>query len=149
MELKGGSGRSLADISVLVVDDNNYICDLLQRLLTAMGFNMIFTASTAVEAFRIVKGKTVDLVISDWEMPGKSGLDFLKACREALGTDMAHTCFVMLTAHTERENVLEAMQAGVDGFVVKPISPQSLYERVMKALAVRQQKIDDDDDVFL
>ena len=96
-----------------------------------------------------MKSKPVDLVISDWEMPGRSGLDFLKSCREAFGTEIAHTCFVMLTAHSDRDNVIEAKKAGVDGFVVKPISPQSLYERVFTALTSRQQKIEEDDDVFL
>lgn len=147
--IKNVAGLHLADISVLVVDDNHFIRGLIQRLLFAMGFATIIEATNAEEAFGVMKSRTVDLVISDWEMPGQSGLDFLKACREAFGTQTAHTCFVMLTAHSDRDNVIEAKKAGVDGFVVKPIAPQLLYERVFSALASRQQKIDDDDVVFL
>lgn len=142
---KGNSGLSFADKSVLIVDDNDYIRDLVQRLLLAMGFAQVAEATCALTAFKSIKGSAYDLVISDWEMPGKSGLDFLKACRDQLSAQTSHTCFIMLTAHSDRENVIEAREAGVDGFVVKPISPQLLYERVTSALTLRHQKMVGDD----
>lgn len=151
VELTGRQGDarlSIPELTVLVVDDNDYIRDLILRLLYAMGFKQIIEATSGKAAQKILTEKPVGLVLSDWEMPGMSGLEFLKACREAAGTSAANTCFIMLTAHADRDNVIEAREAGVDGFVVKPISPRSLYERVVSALTIHQKKTVDDH-VFL
>ena len=121
---------------ILVVDDalniRRVICDSLNRL----GFTRIVTAEDANEAMGklvyFAKGSTpIDLVLSDLNMPGPSGLDFLKQVRET--EDLKELPFILITTESEKGAVIEAAVSGVSGYVVKPFNMETLTQRLQEA----------------
>ena len=119
-----------ADISplpVLVVDDSRAQRRLLVRTLNKWGYETIEAAS-GQEALSICAGVDIDLVISDWLMPGMSGIEFCKAFRELKQDRPAY--FVLLTAQTERERLAEGLESGADDFLSKPFNVVELKARL-------------------
>ncbi len=112
-------------MKILVVDDVKAGQLSVVRLLEKMGYDEIKRAFFVKEALALLDDNDIDLVISDWHMMGESGLDLLKNVRSEKRT--AGIAFVMLTADAERKRVQEAMEAGIDGYIVKPVSFQKLY----------------------
>lgn len=124
-----------AQTRFLVVDDSENIRELLKRELRTLGFTEpVLEGSTADEAFELLKGrlgspKSIECVISDWNMPGTSGLDFLKAVR-ALPETRALP-FLLVTSEANAEQVLEAAAVGVSNYVVKPFNAETLREKLL------------------
>lgn len=125
---------SLSDIHVLVVDDNQPMRDLLRRLLRAGGIVRVTEAETAATAFAAMQASTVDLVVLDWKMAPIDGLAFTRMVRWGEDSPNPFTPILMLTAHTEASRVAAARDAGVTGFVKKPISARMLFDRIASAL---------------
>ena len=125
---------SLSDLHVLVVDDNGQMRFLLRCLLRAGGIFNVTEADTAAQAFDIMRANTVDLVILDWKMAPIDGLAFTRMLRRDADSPNPYTPVLMLTAHTEASRVEAARDAGVTGFVKKPISARLLFERITSAL---------------
>lgn len=125
---------SISDIHVLVVDDNRQMRFLLRCLLRAGGVHDVTEAATAQEAFEVMSGRPVDLIIVDWMMHPMDGLDFTRMVRSDPETPNPYVPILMLTAHTEASRVAAARDAGVTGFIKKPISTRLLFERVASAL---------------
>jgi two-component system chemotaxis response regulator CheY len=125
---------SISDIHVLVVDDNKQMRFLLRCLLRAGGIHDVTEAETAADAFEVMRGRPVDLVIVDWMMQPTDGLAFTSMVRRDANCPNQYVPLLMLTAHTEISRVAAARDAGVTGFVRKPISARVLFERVTSAL---------------
>ncbi len=125
---------SVSDIHVLVVDDNRQMRFLVRCLLRAGGLYSISEAATADEAFDIMRASPVDLVIVDWMMQPIDGLAFTRMIRWDNDSPNPYVPLLMLTAHTEASRVAAARDAGVTGFVKKPISARLLFDRVSNAL---------------
>jgi two-component system, chemotaxis family, chemotaxis protein CheY len=125
---------SISDIHVLVVDDNRQMRFLLRCLLRAGGVHDVTEAATAPEAFEIMSGRRVDLVIVDWMMQPIDGLAFTRLMRWSPESPNPFVPLLMLTAHTEASRVTAARDAGVSGFVKKPISARVLFDRITSAL---------------
>lgn len=123
---------------ILVVDDSLNIRRLVVDSLNRMGFTKITAAEDAVEAFNKLNaaaesGKTVQLVLSDLNMPGPSGLDFLKQVRS---NDAYQSLpFILVTTESEKGSVIEAAMAGVSGYIVKPFNIETLTKRLKEAWA--------------
>ncbi len=122
----------LADLKVLVVDDNPQAIKILKMVLTGAGVHQVFTApdGRAAQEFLDAADDLVDVIICDWEMPRMSGLELLQQVR-TVHPDMP---FMMLTRHTEAESVKAAKQFGVNAYIGKPYSPQQIREK-LEALA--------------
>lgn len=121
---------------VLVVDDSLNIRRIVVDSLQRLGFSKITTAEDAVEALGKLKffAKTphaIGLVLSDLNMPGPSGLDFLKQCRQE--KDFTMLPFVLVTTESEKGAVIEAAGAGVSGYVVKPFNLETLTKKIKEA----------------
>lgn len=118
----------------LIVDDSENIRELLKRELAELGFNgMIKEAASADDAVQILVNQSqtpepFDCVISDWNMPGTSGLDFLKAIRK--NAAFQKLPFLLVTSEANPEQVLEAAAAGVSNYIVKPFSTDTLKEKL-------------------
>lgn len=118
----------------LVVDDSKSIRDLVKRELETLGFTAPIeeaeSADLALERFKALQGKenSIQCVVSDWNMPGTSGLDFLRIVR-AMPEGKALP-FLLLTSESNPEQVLEAAAAGVSNYVVKPFSAETLREKL-------------------
>jgi len=125
---------SLSDLHVLLVDDNAQMRFLLRCLLKAGGVVRISEAETAADAFEILRAAPVSLVLVDWKMQPIDGLAFTRMLRWKSNSPNPYVPILMLTAHTEASRVAAARDAGVTGFVKKPISARVLFDRMSNAL---------------
>ncbi len=107
-------------ISVLIVDDSKVMRQIIAKRLQEMGFADIHEASGVQVACKIVAEEDIKLVLSDWSMPGLTGLDFLKMVRRNEATSTLP--FVLLTAEAQLYTVLMAYQEGVSQYVIKPFT---------------------------
>lgn len=123
----------MSKISVLVVDDAAFIRDLVKKCLRNY-FPGIRTedAINGKKAQAMLAKETFDLVLCDWEMPEMSGLELLTWCREQ--DNLKTMPFVMVTSRGDKENVVQAIQAGVSGYVSKPFTNEQLLTKVKQAL---------------
>lgn len=120
-----------ADTNILVVDDMMTMRKLVKKALTELGFSKITEAdngANALSKFReaTTAGVPFQLIISDWNMPEMTGIEFLKKVRE---TQKALP-FILVTAESEKSQVIEALQAKVSGYIVKPFTAQQIGEKL-------------------
>ena len=122
----------------LVVDDFEIMRKVTANQLRQLGAEKIYFAKDGNEALRVLKVQHIDLVLSDWNMPGMNGLDLLKTIRA--DAHLFATPVVMITAEAERPRVEMAIANGVTSMVLKPYSPSQLMARVSKALTWKPRK---------
>ena len=124
------------ETNILVVDDSVNIRQIICENLRRLGFIKIETAGDANEAFgklvSYAKGTSpFTLILSDMNMPGPSGLDFLKQVRESdVFKDIP---FILITTESEKQAVIQAAMAGVSGYIVKPFNVDTLAKRLQEA----------------
>ncbi|MFJ3074996.1 response regulator [Pseudomonas sp. NPDC087029] len=124
----------MSKVNVLVVDDAPFIRDLVRKCLrNAFPGMVIEDAVNGRKAMAMLAKETFDLVLCDWEMPEMSGLELLTWCRQQ--PEMKALQFIMVTSRGDKENVIQAIQAGVSDFVGKPFTNEQLLTKVKKALA--------------
>lgn len=129
------------NMRILVVDDFSTMRRIVRNLLIDLGIRpkLIQEADDGSNAMAILRNVRFDLVITDWNMPNMSGIDLLRSIRE---WDKIKTLPVlMVTAENNREQIIAAAQAGVNGFVVKPFSAATLEQkinRIFERLAVSE-----------
>lgn len=121
------------DIKILVVDDFATMRRIVKNILTQLGFKEIIEADDGTTALDILKKEKVDLIISDWNMPKMTGLDLLKEVRA--DSAMAGTPFIMVTAEAQQDNIILAVKAKVNQYIVKPFTADTLGEKINKVLA--------------
>ncbi|MDD9950997.1 MAG: response regulator [Zetaproteobacteria bacterium] len=114
----------------LVVDDNNYARKLSEYALRKIGFQDILLALSVEHATQSIESCSgrIDLIVSDWNMPEKDGLDFFKELKQDPKT--ASIPFIMLTGMTGAEAIKEAQQEGIQYYLVKPFTEASLRTKV-------------------
>ena len=123
----------MSKVSVLVVDDATFIRDLVKKgLRDNFPGVQIEEAINGRKAQQMLSRQVVDLILCDWEMPEMSGLELLAWCREQ--DNLKTTPFIMVTSRGDKENVVQAIQAGVSDFIGKPFSNEQLVTKVKKAL---------------
>jgi two-component system, chemotaxis family, chemotaxis protein CheY len=120
------------NIKILVVDDFATMRKVVRNLLKQVGYEDIVEAEDGVMALRALKSQKIDVVISDWNMPNMSGLELLKAVRD--DGDLAKTPFLMVTAEALQDNVVAAVKAGVNDYIVKPFTAEVLNEKIIKIM---------------
>lgn len=115
---------------ILVVDDMLTMRKLVQKACKTIGFTDFTEAKDGKEAFEklVAADPPIGLVISDWNMPNCTGLDFLKQVRA--DEKFKALPFVLVTAEAEKGQIIEAVQAGVTNYVVKPFTPEVLKEKI-------------------
>jgi len=123
----------MSKVSVLVVDDASFIRDLVKKCLRNYFPGIrIEDAVNGKKAQALLAREAFDLVLCDWEMPEMSGLELLTWCREQ--DNLKTMPFVMVTSRGDKENVVQAIQAGVSGYVSKPFTNEQLLTKVKQAL---------------
>jgi two-component system chemotaxis response regulator CheY len=120
------------DLKFLVVDDFSTMRRIVKNLLHDLGYPNVTEADDGKTALPMLQGGGFDFLISDWNMPGMSGLDLIKAVRS--DAKLAKMPVLMLTAEAKREQIIEAAQAGVNGYVIKPFTAETLKEKLDKIL---------------
>ncbi len=119
-------------IKVLIVDDFATMRRILKNILKQLGFKNLLEADDGTTAIDTLEKNDIDLVISDWNMPRMTGLELLKWVRG--NKKYAKTPFLMVTAEAQKQNVIEAVQAGVSNYVVKPFTAEAISEKLKKIL---------------
>lgn len=115
-------------MTVLVVDDFATMRRILRDVLKEIGFTKIVEADDGSTALAVLKKGKVDLIVSDWNMPEVTGLELLKAVRG--DESMKNVPFLMVTAEGQKDSVVQAVQAGVDNYVVKPFTADTIKEKL-------------------
>jgi two-component system chemotaxis response regulator CheY len=118
------------DIKILVVDDFSTMRRIIKNLLRDLGFTNVDEADDGKTALPILKQGRIDFLITDWNMPGMTGIDLIKEVRA--DPNLAHIPVLMVTAEAKREQIIAAAQAGVNGYVVKPFTAAVLKEKIDK-----------------
>ncbi len=118
----------ISQLSVLVVDDFATMRRIINNLLKEAGCSQISEAEDGVEALRKLESSAFSFVVSDWNMPNMSGLELLKAVRHS--DHLKHLPFLLVTAEARKENIIDAAQAGADGYIVKPFTGLVLRQKI-------------------
>lgn len=117
-------------IKVLVVDDMSTMRRIVKNVLRQIGFSDIIEAENGQDALTKLKAGGFGLVVSDWNMPVMQGIELLRAVRG--DTELKTIPFLMVTAEAQKENLIEAVQAGVSNYVVKPFTAEVLQGKLEK-----------------
>ena len=125
-------------MSALVVDDFSTMRRIVNNLMRQTGFGKVTEAEDGAVALQKLENGAFQFVVSDWNMPNMTGLELLKAVRRS--PQLKHLPFLLLTAEARKENIVEAAQAGADGYIVKPFSAAVLSEKVNAILTRRGQQ---------
>lgn len=113
---------------VLVVDDFSTMRRMIKNMLKEVGIKDVLEAQDGSAAFEVLQNNDVDLVVSDWNMPVMTGIEFLTKVRES--EEFNDLPFVMVTAEGQKEQVIEAVKKGVSGYIIKPFSAEVLKEKI-------------------
>jgi two-component system, chemotaxis family, chemotaxis protein CheY len=117
-------------MKILIVDDFSTMRRIIKNLLRDLGFTNTQEADDGTTALPMLQNTSFDFVVTDWNMPGMQGIDLLKAIRA--DEKLKHLPVLMVTAESKREQIIEAAQAGVNGYVVKPFTAATLEEKINK-----------------
>ncbi len=117
-------------MKILIVDDFSTMRRIIKNLLRDLGFNNVSEADDGASAMPMLKTGGYQFLVTDWNMPGMTGIDLLKAVRA--DPDLAKLPVLMVTAEQKREQIIEAAQAGVNGYIVKPFTATTLKEKIDK-----------------
>lgn len=118
------------NINILVVDDFSTMRRIVKNLLKELGFSKFDEADDGATAWPMVQSGKYDFIVSDWNMPQMTGIDLLRHVRKT--PNLKDTPFLLITAEAKRSQILEAAQAGVDGYIVKPFTAATLNEKIQK-----------------
>jgi len=121
-----------ANVKILIVDDFATMRKILKNLLFQMGLKNVIEADDGTTALEVLAKEKVDLIISDWNVPKMTGIELLKAVRN--DENLKSVKFIMVTAESQKGNVIEAIKLGVNQYVVKPFTPEVLREKLSKVL---------------
>lgn len=117
-------------MKILIVDDFSTMRRIIKNLLRDLGFNNTQEADDGNTALPMLQQGQFDFLVTDWNMPGMTGIDLLKAVRS--DAKLASLPVLMVTAEAKKEQIIEAAQAGVNGYIVKPFTAVTLKEKIDK-----------------
>jgi len=118
------------NMKILVVDDFSTMRRIIKNLLTELGFSNVDEADSGSTALPKLKGGGFDFLITDWNMPGMQGIDLLKTVRA--DPELSQLPVLLVTAEAKKDQIIEAAQAGVNGYIVKPFNAATLKEKIDK-----------------
>lgn len=124
-------------LSVLVAEDNANLRKVLVNIMTKIGFQNILEAEDGQKAWQHVQSGKVGLVLTDWNMPLMSGLDLVSKIRAA-AAPLKDLPVLMITAYDTKSSVVTAGQKGVDAYIIKPFSVQTIVQKIEEAISRRK-----------
>ena len=117
---------------ILIVDDSATMRRIIRNNVKAMGYESVIEADNGEVALAKIKSEPIDFVIADWAMPVMNGLELVRAIRSS--ATHAHLPVLMITAAGQEEDILQAIQAEVSGYIVKPFEPDVLKAKINQIL---------------
>ncbi|BDQ36473.1 response regulator [Pseudodesulfovibrio nedwellii] len=121
------------NMRVLVVDDFSTMRKIIKNILRQIGFTNMVEADDGSTAWEVLNKDNIDFIVSDWNMPTMSGIELLRKVRAS--EEYADIPFLMVTAEAQQENIIEAVQAKVSNYIVKPFTPETLGQKIDKIFA--------------
>ena len=118
------------EMNIMLVDDFSTMRRITKKALTSLGFSNFIEAGDGKVALEMLQKETVGLILSDWNMPVMNGLDLLKAVRS--DAKLKDVPFIMITAEGQKPNIMEAVDAGVNNYIVKPFNAEIIKEKLSK-----------------
>lgn len=118
------------NMKILIVDDFSTMRRIIKNLLRDLGYTNTQEADDGMTALPMLQADNYDFLITDWNMPGMQGIELLKNLRK--DPKLAKLPVLMVTAEQKREQIVEAAQAGVNGYIVKPFTAVTLKEKIEK-----------------
>lgn len=118
------------DMKILIVDDFSTMRRIIKNLLRDLGFNNTHEADDGSTALPMLTNGDFEFLVTDWNMPGMTGIELLKKVRE--DDKLKNMPVLMVTAEAKKEQIVEAAQAGVNGYIVKPFNAATLNEKIQK-----------------
>jgi len=118
------------NMKILIVDDFSTMRRIIKNLLRDLGFNNTQEADDGNTALPMLQSGNYDFLVTDWNMPGMTGIDLLKAVRA--DAKLASLPVLLVTAEAKKDQIIEAAQAGVNGYIVKPFTAVTLKEKIEK-----------------
>ena len=118
------------NMKILIVDDMSTMRRITKNFLKQLGFNNMEEAENGQDALNKLQAETYGFVVSDWNMPVMMGIDMLRAIRA--DEKLKKIPVLMVTAEAQKENIVEAAQAGVNNYIVKPFTAETLQEKINK-----------------
>ncbi len=134
---RGNNPRSnLKDVTVLSVDDDQFMRQLVERLLNQLGVEKVMAVGDATQALDYLTSgaSRVDVVLMDLNMPGMNGVEFVRRLRESADSQVAELPVVILTDHDSAGVVTGMIKLGIHGFLAKPVKPEELETTLLKAV---------------
>ncbi|HHN64583.1 MAG TPA: chemotaxis protein CheY [Nitrospirae bacterium] len=116
------------DMRILVVDDFSTMRKIVKNVLKQLGYSNIEEAENGAEALKKLRAKKFDFVVSDWNMPNMDGLEMLKTIRS--DSELKDLPVLMVTAEAEKDKVIAAIKAGVNNYIVKPFTAETLKQKM-------------------
>ncbi len=118
------------NMKILIVDDFSTMRRIIKNLLRDLGFNNTHEADDGNTALPMLRTGNFDFLITDWNMPGMQGIDLLRAVRA--DANLVKLPVLLVTAEARRDQIVLAAEAGVNGYIVKPFTAQTLKEKIEK-----------------
>ncbi len=118
------------NLRILIVDDFSTMRRIVKNLLNDLGFMNTAEAEDGNSALSALRASSFDFVVTDWNMPGMTGIELLKAIRN--DPRLAKLPVLMVTAEAKREQIVEAAQCGVNGYIIKPFTAETLKDKLTK-----------------
>ena len=115
-------------MKILAVDDSSTMIRIIKNTLSRIGYNDVVEANNGITALSKLGEGGVDLILTDWNMPEMDGLTFVKQVRAS--DKFKKIPILMVTTEGEKNSILEALKAGVNNYIVKPFTPETLKEKM-------------------
>lgn len=122
----------MSDLKILAVDDSPTMRRIIINTLKRAGFSDVAEATDGKDAITKLKVEKFDFVITDWNMPEMDGLAFVTSIRS--DPELQAMPVLMVTTRSVKEDIIEAMKAGVNNYIVKPFTPETLAEKIKQVL---------------
>lgn len=118
------------NMRILVVDDFSTMRRIIKNILRQLGMGNVVEADDGTTAWEVLNRDNIDFIVSDWNMPHMTGIELLRKVRAS--EEYADLPFLMVTAEAQQENIIEAVQAKVSNYIVKPFTPDTLKQKIDK-----------------
>ena len=121
------------NMRILIVDDFSTMRRIIKNILRQLELNNVVEADDGTTAWEILNKDHIDFIISDWNMPQMTGIELLRKVRAS--EDYGRLPFLMVTAEAQQANIIEAAQAGVSNYIVKPFTAETMKQKIDKIFA--------------
>ncbi|GGE40624.1 response regulator [Marinicauda pacifica] len=128
------SNASFERIRILILEDNAHMSTILRKILQGFGVRQVFEARDAADAFEAMRNSNPDLALVDYMLGDVDGLEFTRLVRTASDSPNKYLPIIMVSGHTDRSRIMEAINAGVNEYLAKPVRPVDVYNRLVSLI---------------